>query len=139
MNDAYKILGVARNASEDEIKKAYRERARYIQEHGGENMSEQMQQLNDAYDTIINERRSSGSNYSYNSGNYSDIRSMIQSGRISEAEQLLDGIPRQNRDAEWYYLKGTAFTKKRMDRRRKNSLCNSCKNGSRKFRISKCS
>ena len=62
MNDAYKILGVARNASEDEIKKAYRERARYIQEHGGENMSEQMQQLNDAYDAIINERRSSGSN-----------------------------------------------------------------------------
>lgn len=112
MNDAYKILGVSRNASEDEIKKAYRERARNIQENGGERMSEQMQQLNDAYDAIINERRSSGSNYSYNSGNYNDIRSMIQSGRISEAEQLLDGIPRQNRDAEWYYLKGTLLQRK---------------------------
>ena len=34
---------------------------------------------------------------------------MINSNRIAEAEELLDGVPQASRDAEWYFLKGSIF------------------------------
>lgn len=40
---------------------------------------------------------------------FSDIRRLIQDNRLVEAEELLDGTPQKNRDAEWYFLKGTVF------------------------------
>ena len=129
MNDPYKVLGVQRNASEEEIKNAYRNLARSINEMDGERAAAKMQELNEAYDRIIEEKRSQGSgsrtesysygntsgggsNYYRTSGNYTDIRSLLNSNRLSEAEQLLDGIPNSSRDAEWYYLKGLLLQKK---------------------------
>ncbi|MDD6032384.1 MAG: tetratricopeptide repeat protein, partial [Oscillospiraceae bacterium] len=32
-----------------------------------------------------------------------------QQGRITDAEELLDGTPMQARDAEWYFLKGNIY------------------------------
>ena len=36
-----------------------------------------------------------------------DIRAKLNAGRIDDAEMLLDGIPHQRRNGEWYFLKGT--------------------------------
>lgn len=96
----------------DEIKKAYRDKARLYSENQAK-----MDELNDAYDFIINNlgvNRTDGS-YSENSygstasqtSEFGDIRAKLNSGRIDDAEMLLDGIPYQRRNAEWYYLKGT--------------------------------
>ena len=37
---------------------------------------------------------------------FADIRRLINGGRISEAEELLDGVPSSQRDGEWSFLKG---------------------------------
>ncbi len=112
MKNPYEVLGVTSSASMDEIKKAYRDKARLYSDNQAK-----MDELNDAYDFIINNigvNRTDGS-YSENSygstasqtSEFGDIRAKLNSGRIDDAEMLLDGIPYQRRNAEWYYLKGT--------------------------------
>ncbi|MBE6713257.1 MAG: J domain-containing protein [Ruminococcaceae bacterium] len=114
MKDPYKVLGVSRDATDDEIKKAYRELAKkyhpdnYVNTEFSDIANDKMQQINEAYDEIL-QQRAAGSNAS--SGSYSGasaqfyrIRDLISSGRYTEAEVLLDA--EQVRPAEWYYLKG---------------------------------
>lgn len=36
-------------------------------------------------------------------------RQLLNANRISDAEELLEGIPSNRRDAEWYYLRGRVF------------------------------
>ena len=63
MNDPYKILGVDRNATDDEVKEAYRKLARkYHPDNYGDNplsdlAEEKMQEINEAYDAIVNMRK----------------------------------------------------------------------------------
>ena len=65
MNDPYSVLGVSRNASDDEIKKAYRDLARkYHPDNYNNNpladlAQEKMKEINEAYDAINRERSSS--------------------------------------------------------------------------------
>ena len=129
MKDPYKILGVSPNSSDDEIKAKYRDLAKkyhpdnYANNPLSDLAVQKMQEINDAYDYIIKNRKSTPSssysqNNSYNKGSYnnssqfSDIRKYIDSGRYIDAEQLLDGIPSFRRDAEWYYLKGCVMHRK---------------------------
>ena len=119
MKDPYAVLGIDKNATDEQVKEAYRELARkYHPDRYSDNplsdlAKEKMQEINEAYDTIMNSRRgrkssrSSGANYNNPSSKFADIRSYITSGRIEEAQELLDGIPMENRDAEWYFLNGT--------------------------------
>lgn len=114
MKNPYEVLGVTSSASMDEIKRAYRDKARRYSENQA-----RMDELNDAYDFIINNFGSNKANTSYADSGYGagaaggqtsefgDIRAKLNSGRIDDAEMLLDGIPYQRRNAEWYYLKGT--------------------------------
>lgn len=126
MKDPYKVLGVSRDATDDEIKKAYRELARKYHPDNYANdpnladvVSEKMKEINEAYDEIQKMRASGsssggGSYYSSSRGGdggyYADelyrARMLVQSGRYSEADIILDSIPKDARNAEWNYLKG---------------------------------
>ncbi len=115
MTDPYKILGVSRDASDEEIKKAYRALARkyHPDNYAGSDLAdlagERMKEINEAYDTVLRERaggqsHSGASSQSGAGGEYARIRSLIAGGRIGEAEVLLEADT--VRGAEWYYLKG---------------------------------
>ena len=68
MKDPYSILGVSKNATDDEIKNAYRELARkyhpdnYTDNPLSDLAGEKMKEINEAYDAIMNRlsRRNSG-------------------------------------------------------------------------------
>ena len=126
--DPYKILGIPNTATEEEVKATYRELAKkyhpdnYADSPLADLANEKMQEINQAYDTIIanlraNKGNANGYNGGYNtagqgsyqSSNLSDIRHLIQQNRLVEAEELLDGIPASFRDGEWYFLKGSVY------------------------------
>lgn len=125
----YEVLGVSENATDDEIKEAYRALAKkyhpdkYIDEGLKEMANEKMQQINEAYDAIKDMRAngtSRGSSYgggyggSYSSGsvNYAEIRNMINMGRYTAAEAALNNIPLSERGAEWNFLRGCILLRK---------------------------
>ncbi len=120
MKDPFKTLGVSPEASEDEIKKVYRELAKkyhpdnYANTEFSDIANEKMKEINEAYDEILR-RRASGQNsnesYGSNSASLSRIRNLISAGRFGEAEVLLDG--ESSRTAEWHYLKGLCAMSKR--------------------------
>lgn len=129
MKDPYAVLGIEKNATDEQVKEAYRELARkYHPDRYSDNplsdlAKEKMQEINEAYDQIMNSRRrhkggsSKDANYNNPSSKFADIRSYITSGRIEEAQELLDGIPMENRDAEWYFLNGTvAYRRGHLDK-----------------------
>lgn len=131
MNDPYKVLGVERTATDDEIKQAYRNLARkyhpdkYRDSDLADMATEKMKEINAAYEEIRDERSgkkaqssSSSSSYSYSSGPkvdseggtgselYRNIRIAINNRQIDRAEYLLSTVPADKRDAEWYFLSG---------------------------------
>ena len=117
MKDPYEVLGVPHGASEDEIKKAYRELARkyhpdnYANNPLADLAQEKMKEINEAYETLTRGGGSAGySGSGASSGGYSgsavftEVRRLIQTGALDEAEARLNGIA--NHNAEWYYLRG---------------------------------
>ena len=72
MNDPYSVLGVDSNASDEEIKRAYRELARKYHPDNYQNnpladlAEEKMKEINEAYDAI-NKMRSGGTSSAYQS------------------------------------------------------------------------
>ncbi len=118
MNDPYKVLGISPDASDDQVKAAYREMARkYHPDQYGDNplsdlAQEKMQEINEAYDAIVKMRKEGGQNHYNRNGRYADIRRMITEGRIEDADTLLGGIPAVTRDAEWHFLKGSVLYKR---------------------------
>ena len=79
MSDPYSVLGVSSNATDDEIKKAYRDLARkyhpdnYVDNPLADLAQEKMKEINEAYDTITKQRSggSAGQSSSYSSGSQS--------------------------------------------------------------------
>ena len=127
MLDPYSVLGVSRDASMDEIKKAYRKLSRKyhpdanINNPNKEQAEEMFKQVQQAYDQIVGEREQGTSQNSwyggYQSGGYQtqdDQRSMemraaanyINAGHYREALNVLERM--QEKNGEWYYYHAIA-------------------------------
>lgn len=135
--DPYSVLGVQRNASEEEIKKAYRSLSRKYHPDANVNnpnkdlAEEKFKQIQSAYQQIMKEK-TSGNPGGYrngfggqdfrngygSTGNYEgyeeDIKlraagNYIRSGYYAQARNVLDGIGESERTARWYYYSAIAY------------------------------
>lgn len=124
MKDPYSVLGIKSDATDEEVKNAYRALARkyHPDNYDDDNplkelANEKMQEINSAYDEIQRMRSSGGASYTGNgtyydgysgsgstSGVYYEIRQKINSKKFNDAERTLENIPLGERTAEWHYL-----------------------------------
>lgn len=126
IGDPYQTLGISRNASDDEVKKAYRELSRkyhpdsYIDNPLASLAEEKFKEVQEAYDQIMNERQYGGgydtgasggynnqgygySNQGYgDTGEFAEVYNYINARRYADAVQLLGSI--STRNAKWFYL-----------------------------------
>ncbi|MBQ8398815.1 MAG: J domain-containing protein [Clostridia bacterium] len=125
MNDPYKVLGISRDATDEEVKKAYREMARkyhpdnYINSPMSDLAEEKMKEINQAYEEIQKSRsnpskgRDTGYEGEYDArATYDQIRRLINEGLIDRASSMLDIFALSDRGAEWNFLKGCVLLRK---------------------------
>lgn len=129
----YEVLGVPSNASDDEVKRAYRDLTRKYHPDANVNnpladlAEEKFKEVQEAYDMIMKQREQGGYSYGYGyqgggqQGGYNQsyggsgsqqnpqmqaVYNYLNSRHYREALNVLSGMP--NRTAEWYYLSATA-------------------------------
>lgn len=119
MKDPYVVLGVSRSATDEEIKSAYRNLAkqyhpdRYADDEGARAVAEEkMKEINEAYDAVMDHRRSGARPSSGAPTRFQEIRDLILADKIELAMAKLDAVPVQQRDAEWYFLSGSVQYKR---------------------------
>jgi len=136
VQDPYKVLGVSPDASDEEVKKAYRDLTKKYHPDlnpGDEEAARKMNDINTAYDQIKNGNVSASSSYSspYGPGGayqqqyyggwsgaqqarqserseYTAAVNFIRNGMYREALNALSGVAQEERDGKWYYLSAGA-------------------------------
>ncbi|MBQ7416388.1 MAG: DnaJ domain-containing protein [Oscillospiraceae bacterium] len=123
MDDPYQVLGVSPDASDEEIKQAYRRLAKKYhpdRNPGDEEAARQMQRINAAYEQIKDPDKAAGTGrrgYGYDSyagygrsaggDSYQQAAyQYIRFGRYREALNALENATERN--ARWYYLSALA-------------------------------
>lgn len=123
MTNPYEVLGISENASEDQIKTAYREMVKKYHPDKYQNnpladlAEEKLREVNEAYDSIMKNGgpgQSTG-NSGFGGGGaknpiYQQIRRDIDMNKLAAAEAGLNKI--NVRDAEWIFLAGMISYKK---------------------------
>ena len=126
MEDPYKILGVSRDATDDEIKQAYRRLAKQYhpdRNPGDEAAAKKMQQINAAYEQIKNPEKAQPNSGSYQSQGYDPfgrgfgqedagdpyLRSAYNYIRYGRYQEALNALQNSTvRQGKWYYLSALA-------------------------------
>ncbi len=123
----YEVLGVSENATEEEIKKAYKELVkkyhpdRYQDNPLADLAEEKLREVNEAYDILMKQKASkstSSYNYGYGGGStgnggtpdYMQVRRYLDANNLNAAETILNGT--RDRSAEWFFLAGMLSYKK---------------------------
>ena len=136
MSDPYKVLGIDRNATDDEVKTAYRKLSRKYHPDANVNnpnkdkAEEMFKLVQQAYDQIMNERKHGGytsggfgsngtyggfgdfgsfngnTGYSQDNSYYTAAANYINNARYHEALNVLNNI--SDRNAQWYFLSALA-------------------------------
>lgn len=132
MKNPYEVLGVKETATEEEIKKAYKELVKKYHPDKYQNnpladlAEEKLREVNEAYDAITKNKKSSynygntnSGSYGYGYGNgagsgrdpqFEAIRKEIDANNFGAAEAMLSRISVKN--AEWIFLSGMISYKK---------------------------
>ena len=130
MTDPYKVLGISPDASDEEIKQAYRRLAKKYhpdRNPGDTEAAKKMQEINAAYEQIKNpESYNRSQQQSYGGYSYDPFGAWQQESRQQDQEQRLKMAARQyilygryrealnilsnatQKDAQWYYLSAVA-------------------------------
>ena len=120
VNNPYEVLGVPRNASNDEVKRAYRQLSKkyhpdsYVNNPLADLAEEKFKEVQAAYEQIMKEREGSGYSYSsmgngntyQQSSDLQTVQGYINARRYYDALNILNRMG--NRNAAWYYYSALA-------------------------------
>ena len=134
VSDPYKVLGLSPDASDEEVKAAYRKLAKKYHPDlnpGNQRAADRMNEINAAYEQIKNPQPQdsfgsgsgsyagtwggayggTGAYQSYETDARNELkaaRNFIRARQFAQAVNALSGVPTGERDGEWYYLHAIA-------------------------------